>query len=141
MVLFLKSLFSNKWVIYGAIILSVLVGAYFVIQHNNTQQYNRGFTAGESSAQIKNEMQQTKAKQQYDKLQTDADTERLKLNKEIASLKQQRDVVQKKLDEKKNKSTQELLNYGKINTSNLSCFGPNDDGLRIINDSFPSSAY
>lgn len=141
MVLFLKSLLSNKWVIYGAIALLLLTGAYFIIQYNNTQQFDRGFSAGESSAQIKNQIQQTKARQAYDKLQADADAERLRLNNEILSLKQQRDVVQKKLDEKKNKSNEELINYGKINSSNLSCFAPNDNGMRIINDSFPSITY
>lgn len=82
---------------------------------------------------------QTKAKQDFDVLQKRADEERALLNTQINNLSKNNAQLKADLEKKKQTINEDTTNYAKTNSGSMSCFAPNDDGLFIINKSFPSS--
>ncbi|HBC8515179.1 TPA: hypothetical protein KE196_003730 [Escherichia coli] len=82
---------------------------------------------------------QAKAKQDFNVLQKRADEERALLNTQINSLSKNNAQLKADLEKKKQMINEDTTNYAKTNSGSMSCFAPNDDGLFIINKSFPSS--
>lgn len=82
---------------------------------------------------------QAKAKQDFDVLQKRADEERALLNTQINNLSKNNAQLKADLEKKKQTINEDTTNYAKTNSGSMSCFAPNDDGLFIINKSFPSS--
>lgn len=82
---------------------------------------------------------QAKAKQDFDVLQKRADEERVLLNTQINNLSKNNAQLKADLEKKKQTINEDTTNYAKTNSGSMSCFAPNDDGLFIINKSFPSS--
>lgn len=82
---------------------------------------------------------QAKAKQDFDVLQKRADEERALLNIQINNLSKNNAQLKADLEKKKQTINEDTTNYAKTNSGSMSCFAPNDDGLFIINKSFPSS--
>lgn len=82
---------------------------------------------------------QAKAKQDFDVLQKRADEERALLNTQISNLSKNNAQLKADLEKKKQTINEDTTNYAKTNSGSMSCFAPNDDGLFIINKSFPSS--
>lgn len=82
---------------------------------------------------------QAKAKQDFDVLQKRADEERSLLNTQINNLSKNNAQLKADLEKKKQTINEDTTNYAKTNSGSMSCFAPNDDGLFIINKSFPSS--
>lgn len=82
---------------------------------------------------------QAKAKQDFDVLQKRADKERALLNTQINNLSKNNAQLKADLEKKKQTINEDTTNYAKTNSGSMSCFAPNDDGLFIINKSFPSS--
>lgn len=82
---------------------------------------------------------QAKAKQDFDVLQKRADEERALLNTQINNLSKNSAQLKADLEKKKQTINEDTTNYAKTNSGSMSCFAPNDDGLFIINKSFPSS--
>lgn len=82
---------------------------------------------------------QAKAKQDFDVLQKRADEERALLNTQINNLSKNNAQLKADLEKKKQMINEDTTNYAKTNSGSMSCFAPNDDGLFIINKSFPSS--
>lgn len=82
---------------------------------------------------------QAKAKQDFDVLQKRADEERALLNTQINDLSKNNAQLKADLEKKKQTINEDTTNYAKTNSGSMSCFAPNDDGLFIINKSFPSS--
>ena len=81
---------------------------------------------------------QAKAKQDFDVLQKRADEERALLNTQINNLSKNNAQLKADLEKKKQTINEDTTNYAKTNSGSMSCFAPNDDGLFIINKSFPS---
>ena len=81
---------------------------------------------------------QAKAKQEFDVLQKKADEDRALLNQQITNLSKNNAALKADLEKKKQSVNEETTNYAKTNSGSMSCFAPNDDGLFIINKSFPS---
>lgn len=82
---------------------------------------------------------QAKAKQDFEVLQKRADEERALLNTQINNLSKNNAQLKADLEKKKQTINEDTTNYAKTNSGSMSCFAPNDDGLFIINKSFPSS--
>lgn len=82
---------------------------------------------------------QAKAKQDFDVLQKRADEERALLNTQINNLSKNNAQLKADLEKKKQTINEDTTNYAKTNSGSMSCFAPNDDGLFIINKSFPRS--
>lgn len=82
---------------------------------------------------------QAKAKQDFDVLQKRADEERALLNTQINNLSKNNAQLKADLEKKKQTINEDTTNYAKTNSGSMSCFAHNDDGLFIINKSFPSS--
>ncbi|EKQ5213293.1 hypothetical protein P5Q58_001220 [Escherichia coli] len=82
---------------------------------------------------------QAKAKQDFDVLQKRADEERALLNTQINNLSKNNAQLKADLEKKKQMINEDTTNYAKTNSGSMPCFAPNDDGLFIINKSFPSS--
>lgn len=82
---------------------------------------------------------QAKAKQDFDVLQKRADEERALLNTQINNLSKNNAQLKADLEKKKQTINEDTTNYAKTNSGSMSCFAPNDDGLFIINKSFPIS--
>lgn len=82
---------------------------------------------------------QAKAKQDFDVLQKRADEERALLNTQINNLSKNNAQLKADLEKKKQTINEDTTSYAKTNSGSMSCFAPNDDGLFIINKSFPSS--
>ena len=134
----LLSIFKNKYFIYGVIIVALLIGGYFIVSSTYKNVYNKGYQAGVAYQQQQTAIQQAKAQQQFDMLQKKADEDRLSLNNKILELQKDKLDREKQLAQKQNTVNQEKIDYAKGNAGNMSCFAPDDNGLRIINKSFPS---
>ena len=83
--------------------------------------------------------QAAQAKAKQDVLQKRADEERALLNTQINNLSKNNAQLKADLEKKKQTINEDTTNYAKTNSGSMSCFAPNDDGLFIINKSFPSS--
>ncbi|BDU12537.1 hypothetical protein [Escherichia phage phiWec186] len=126
---------KSKWFYVILLLVALLAGLYF----GGKALYDNGYTAGEQHQVTIYQQQQAKAKQDFDVLQKKADDERLALNNQIASLSAKNAQLRKDLANKEKKINEEKTNYAKTTTGSMSCFGPNDDGLRILNKSLPDS--
>lgn len=136
----LAAIFKNKWVRSGIIILASVIVLYICAASIRDSIYQEGYTAGVAH-QVQVEMNnQAKAKQQFDVLQAKADKDRADLNKEISSLSASNKTLREQLDKKERKTNEEKTNYAKTSAGTMSCFAPRDDGLLIINNSFPTSS-
>ena len=135
----LINLLKNKWVRYFVLIIALFGGLYVGLNKLHDDVYAQGYNAGIAKQEQILQQNQIKAKQQFDILQAKADSERSKLNEKIHSLTKQRNDLLTQLDKKSNNITQERIDYAKTSSGAMSCFSPNDDGLRIINNSFPAS--
>lgn len=135
----LINLLKNKWVRYFVLIIALFSGLYIGLNKLHDDVYTQGYNAGVAKQEQTLQQNQIKAKQQFDILQAKADSERSKLNEKIHSLTKERNDLLTQLDKKSNNITQERIDYAKTSSGTMSCFSPNDDGLRIINNSFPAS--
>lgn len=135
----LTNLFSNKWV-RGCLLMAVVLCALYSCAGNIRDSiYQEGYKAG-VSYQTQVELQiQTKAKQEFDVLQAKADQDRVQLNKEITNLSKTNSQLKLELQKKVSSTNKEKIDYAKTVTGTMSCFAPRDNGLFIINNSFPSS--
>lgn len=135
---FLSTIIANKnsrpFVIGILIFILVIIAAHFAYKHIYEKGYNAG-VAYQTEVYIK---QQEKAKALLAEQQKAADKERAELNNQIANLSNKADDLQKALDDKNSKTQNKVRDYEKSTSGNLSCFAPDDDGMRIINESFPS---
>ena len=136
----LATIFKSKWVRYGALIITIVGALYIGADRMRDSIYQEGYTAGIAYQTQVDQQQHAKAQQQFDILQAKADEERTALNKQINSLTLKNADLITQLNKKENKNTQERANYAKTPAGSMSCFAPNDDGLRIINESFPASS-
>lgn len=135
----LINLLKNKWVRYFVLIIALFGGLYVGLNKLHDDVYAQGYNAGVAKQEQILQQNQIKAKQQFDILQAKADSERSKLNEKIHSLTKEKNDLLIQLDKKSNNITQERIDYAKTSSGTMSCFSPNDDGLRIINNSFPAS--
>jgi len=114
---------------------SILLGSISVYKHI----YKEGYEAGTTyQTQVFN-AEQDKAKALLDSEQKQADKDRSDLNTQITGLKSELLQAQTELDAKHSKQSQEVTDYAKTTEGVGTCFDPNSDGLRIINNSFPDS--
>lgn len=135
----MTKLFQNKWIRNGILIAAFLGVLYICAASIRDTIYQEGYDAGVAH-QTQVELQvQVKAKQQFDVLQAKADKDRTDLNKQITSLSKDNQVLKSELAKKESKTTQEKIDYAKTPAGTMSCFAPRDNGLLIINNSFPSS--
>lgn len=134
----MTKLFQNKWVRNGILIAALLGVLYICAASIRDNIYTEGYNAGVAH-QTQVELQtQVKAKQQFDVLQAKADEDRTNLNKQISNLAQSNQALKAALAEKEKKTNQEKIDYAKTSAGSMSCFAPHDNGLLIINDSFPT---
>ncbi|WAX24729.1 hypothetical protein [Escherichia phage vB_EcoM_DE16] len=101
--------------------------------------YESGYKDGVAYQTQLYQAAQAKAKQDFDVLQKRADEERALLNTQINNLSKNNAQLKADLEKKKQTINEDTTNYAKTNSGSMSCFAPNDDGLFIINKSFPSS--
>lgn len=134
----LMTMFQNKWLRYGVLILFVLIGLWIGASRVKDNIYHNGYNAGVAYQTQVYQQNQVKAQQQFDVLQAKADQDRTNLNKQITSLSTLNADLQKKLAEKEKKTNQEKIDYAKTPAGSMSCFAPRDNGLFIINNSFPA---
>lgn len=130
----LLSIVKNKYflitVLCVALILSGM-GGYSLI-------YKSGYTAGVNATNQSLVKVQEKAKENEKLQQESADKDRTTLNNQIVGLKN--DVAKAKQDSATKQASleQEINNYAKNNKGSSDvCIPANDDGLRLINESFP----
>jgi len=135
----MATIFKSKWARYGVLILALLCGLYVGADRVRDSIYQQGFNAGVAKQEQVYVQTQAKAKQQFDVLQAQADQDRQTLNNKIASLSSANADLKKQLKEKETKINQEKTDYAKTSAGSMSCFAPRDDGLRIINNSFPTN--
>lgn len=138
MMTLLTTMFQSKWCRYGLLILAVLIGLWVGASKVKESIYQQGYSAGIAYQTQVYTQNQVKAQQQFDVLQAKADQDRTNLNKQITSLSTVNADLQKKLADKEKKSNQEKIDYAKTSAGSMSCFAPRDNGLFIINNSFPS---
>lgn len=80
-----------------------------------------------------------KINQQNKLAQEKADTERDDLNSQLLKQKQDSTKEQLALTDQNNSLQEKLTNYEKSNSGSTSvCIPSNDDGVRILNESFPN---
>ncbi len=133
--LLLTSKQVRKIVLIVLLLVSLVVGGVVVHHHI----YSNGYESGVSHQTQVFQEQQNKAKEELASKQAQADKERTALNSTIESLTEKNKALQSKLDAKYSKQKQEVIDYAKSIEGAGSCFRPNGNGLRIINESFPDS--
>ena len=134
----LISLFSSsstrKYFVYLGIILALFVSG--ALSFNSV--YNKGMVSGENKAKVAYEAKTEKANKDFQKLLSQANSDRASLNSQISSLKDDNSSLQTKLSSENEETQNSVNNYEKTNTSaNSVCIPSGDDGLRLINKSFP----
>ncbi|XKX17547.1 Rz-like spanin [Klebsiella phage phi1_175008] len=137
----LNAIKNNKTIRYlviGVILLLVIV---FGAIHIKNSIYEDGYNAGVAKEQQTQQIQQAKARQDFDTLQAKADADRSELNNKIAKLSTDTEILKEQLSKKETELQQEAKEYAKTTTGSMSCFAPNDNGLHIINKSFPTSSH
>lgn len=134
----LATIFKNKWVRSGILILASVIVLYICAASIRDSIYQEGYVAGVAHQVQVETNNQAKAKQQFDVLQAKADADRTALNKQITSLSESNKNLRDQLEKKERKTNQEKIDYAKTSAGSMSCFAPRDDGLRIINESFPT---
>ena len=135
----LTNLMKNKTILYLFLAGAILFGIYQGIDRVHDSIYDQGYEAGVQKQSQVYQQNQAKLTQEFDVLQAKADADRKALNNQIAALSQSNKDLEEKLAAKKKEQTTEVINYAKTSSGSMSCFAPNDDGLRIINKSFPTS--
>lgn len=134
----MATIFKNKWVRGGIIILASVIVLYICAASIRDSIYQEGYVAGVAHQVEVQTINQGKAKQQFDVLQAKADEDRANLNKEISSLSASNKALRDQLAKKVRKTNEETTNYAKTSAGSMSCFAPSDNGLLIINESFPA---
>lgn len=129
------TLLQNKWVVRFILAVIIIIAALSIRNYIYTTGYDDGI-AYQKQVQVN---AQAKAKQEFDVVQKKADDERATLNAQIASLNKANTELRDSLAKKNQKTNQEATDYAKTTTGSMSCFAPDDNGLRIINDSFPGT--
>lgn len=133
--------FKNKWIRNSLLILVSIVVFYFCALSLRDKVFQQGYNAGISYQTQVNTDEKARAKQEFDILQAKADKERADLNKEIETLSENNRSIKKDLSDKQYKINQERIDYAKNPANTMSCFAPRDNGVLIINKSFPSNTY
>lgn len=125
---------ARKYALYiGIILLIFITGA-----SSFNAVYNKGVKSGENIQKIAYQKQLEKANQDFQKLQVKVNSDREILNSQISSLKDSNSALEAKLASENDSIQNSVNNYEKTNTSaNNVCIPANDDGLRLINRSFP----
>jgi hypothetical protein len=136
----LAKIFQNKWVRSAILIIASVIVLYLCAASIRDSIYQEGYGAGIAYQVQVDKNNQAKAKQQFDVLQAQADKDRTDLNKQITSLSATNKDLREQLDKKERKTNQEKTDYAKTSAGSMSCFAPRDDGLRIINESFPTDS-
>lgn len=136
----LAKIFQNKWVRSGLLIIASVIVLYLCAASIRDSIYQEGYSDGIAYQVQVDKNNQAKAKQQFDVLQAQADKDRTDLNKQITSLSATNKDLREQLDKKERKANQEKTDYAKTSAGSMSCFAPRDDGLRIINESFPTDS-
>lgn len=136
----LAKIFQNKWVRSVILIIASVIVLYLCAASIRDSIYQEGYDAGIAYQVQVDKNNQAKAKQQFDVLQAQADKDRTDLNKQITSLSATNKDLREQLDKKERKTNQEKTDYAKTSAGSMSCFAPRDDGLRIINESFPTDS-
>lgn len=134
----MTKLFQNKWVRNGILIAAFLGVLYICAASIRDNIYQEGYSAGVAHQEQVELQVQVKAKQEWDVLQATADKDRASLNQQIATLSKNNQALKSQLADKERKTNQEKIDYAKTSAGTMSCFAPNDSGLFIINNSFPS---
>lgn len=125
-----------RYIVIGTILLLVIL---FSAIHIKNSIYEDGYNAGVVKEQQAQVIQQAKAKQAFDTLQAKVDADRSQLNNTIAKLSDDAKTLKEKLSQKETELQQEKKEYAKTTTGSMSCFAPDDNGLHIINKSFPTN--
>lgn len=126
---------KTKTVLGFVLIVVLILAGMFAYNKIHESGYKDGVAYQEQLYQAA----QAKAKQDFDVLQKRADEERALLNTQINNLSKNNAQLKADLEKKKQTINEDTTNYAKTNSGSMSCFAPNDDGLFIINKSFPSS--
>nr|DAY73815.1 MAG TPA: hypothetical protein [Caudoviricetes sp.] len=126
-----------RYIVIGTILLLVII---FSAIHIKNSIYEDGYNAGVAKEQQAQVIQQAKAKQAFDTLQAKVDADRSQLNNTIAKLSDDAKILKEKLSQKETELQQEKKEYAKTTTGSMSCFAPDDNGLHIINKSFPTNS-
>lgn len=126
-----------RYIVIGTILLLVII---FSAIHIKNSIYEDGYNAGVAKEQQAQVIQQAKAKQAFDTLQAKVDADRSQLNNTIAKLSDDAKILKEKLSQKETELQQEKKEYAKTITGSMSCFAPDDNGLHIINKSFPTNS-
>lgn len=134
----LIGLLKNKFVLGGIGVLAFIAIFYFGAKTIHDNIYESGVAYGKDQERQAYIAQQAKAKQEFDKLQSQADKDRQDLNKTISDLNKTNAELKKQLTVKQQNTKIQVKDYAKTNSGSMSCFAPNDDGLLIINKSFPT---
>lgn len=130
------TMLKEKWTKWLVIALFI-IGALYV---GANKVYNRGFDAGVAKQEAVQLQIQKQAEKDFKVLQAKADADRKTLNAKIDKLLAEKRSLKLKLDKKSLNIYQESVDYAKTNAGTLSCFAPRDDGLLIINKSFPTDS-
>lgn len=136
----IMNIVKNRYFLYILGALIIIIGVYFLVNKVHDNIYNSGYQDGISYQKGVYQQDQAKLQQQFDLKQNQVDVERNKLNTQIANLSEQNKELQTKLSKKQTEIKTEVINYAKSNSGSMSCFAPNDNGLLIINKSFPASS-
>ncbi len=135
----MTKLFQNKW-IRNSILITAFLGLLYICAANIRDNiYQQGYDAGVTHQTEVQLQVQVKAKQQFDVLQANADKDRTDLNQQISNLSKNNLLLKAQLEEKERKTNQEKIDYAKTSAGTMSCFAPRDNGLLIINNSFPTN--
>ena len=135
----LATVFKNKWVRSGILVLASVIVLYICAANIRDSIYQEGYNSGVAYQVQVDTNNQAKAKQQFDVLQAKADKDRADLNNQITSLSTTNQTLRDQLTKKEAKTNQEKIDYAKTSAGTMSCFAPRDNGLLIINNSFPTN--
>lgn len=133
------SVLKIKWVRIALLAILVVGLVWFIGDKVRDNIFQKGYQQG-IQYQVQVQMRALQdAQKKFDALQASADKSRADLNNQISNLSQANKELKNELAQKERETDKERINYAKTNSGAMSCFGPRDDGLRIINKSFPSS--
>ena len=125
----------RKWIIGGVVvIILILSGAY-----GYHSIYESGYSSGINAEKVVYQKETDKQTILAQQAQKKADDERNALNTTITSLKADNTALQEKMDQQHQTEQEAIDNYAKNDKNSTTiCFPASNDGMHILNQSFPN---
>jgi hypothetical protein len=131
----LKNLLSNKYIVGALLSLLILSSLFYVYKTKIDFYYKQGYEIGVKDTESIFEKKQLEIKTQQDIERADKENQILSLNSQNDTLREQIRVVEKDKNDKQRDLEKRLKQYENNKINDVLCYGPNDDGLHIIQDS------